>query len=170
MASQTITNTTIENSLNESDQWYAALELEDGTVTFADTIAELVGAVIEGYDPEVSEDGIVQAFNDRTDFAVQQANARQGLLALVAADEGEFNPDEESEESLTAIFADRDEFVPVVELWAGKVPLVLIATEYAPYSEIPRPDGNVQWIDPYTDLTLLTSLAALGVLQVRVLG
>jgi hypothetical protein len=167
MASQTFTNTTIANEYRSTDTWYAGIELEDGTVTLADTVTELLASIMVDYEPEESLDGVEAAFEARTDFAVLQANMRQGLLALIATDQGAFNPDEESEETLTAIFSDRDVFVPRVELWDGKVPLVLVSTEYAPYSEVPRPTGNVEWIDPFTDLTLLTTLEKLGNFTVR---
>lgn len=167
MAFQTTTNTTIDHELNEGDGWYAALESADGTVIFADSLTEILGQLIDGYVASTSEEGAVQAFNDRVDYAVRQANVRQGMFALMATDDGQFDPDVESEETLTAIFADRDEFVPVVELWAGHVPLVLIETEYAPYTDVPRPAGNVRWVNPATDLTLLRSLAAFGDFELR---
>lgn len=171
MAFQTFTNTTIAHELNAGDGWYAALEFEDGTVIFSDTLTEILGELLDGYGEDItSEAGAEQAFNARVDFAVRQANARQGLLALIATDDGDFDPEVESEDTLTAIFSDRDEYIPVVELWDGKVPLVLISTEYEPFTEIPKPTGNVQWVNPATDLTLLSSLAELGAFELRILG
>ena len=76
--------------------------------------------------------------------------------------EGDFDPEVESEAVLTAIFAEKDQAVLDIEEWDHKMPLFLIATDYAPYTKVPAPKGNVLWIDPATELTLLLSLQALG--------
>lgn len=137
----------------------AAALMLDGTVLFGDTITELVDQLIDGYADLAGDDAMLDA---RYDFAVAVANTRQAINALVASENGEFDQDVESEEVLTSIFSAKDVFVPSQAAWSHAVPLVLIATDYAPTTDRPRPDGNIQWVDPSNELTLLKSLAELG--------
>lgn len=44
------------------------------------------------------------------------------------------------------------------DVWTCNVPLILLTTGYAPYCEIPAPEGNVWWLDPLEDESLLASL------------
>lgn len=57
------------------------------------------------------------------------------------------------------------------DVWTCPIPLLLVRTAYAPYSDIEPVQGsggNVWWIDPSTDTSMLDSLASdpLGVIQV----
>lgn len=57
------------------------------------------------------------------------------------------------------------------DVWTCPVPLILVSTGYAPYSDIEpieAADDNVWWIDPSTDASLLWSLSSdlLGLIQV----
>lgn len=54
--------------------------------------------------------------------------------------------------------------------WQHVVPLVLIATDYLPFTGREAPTGNVLWLDPSTEVTYLRSLARLGILEFRVHG
>ncbi|MEH0110719.1 hypothetical protein V6N00_13495 [Tersicoccus sp. MR15.9] len=151
---------------------------EDGTVypfvmltpaqtVLADTRTELVATLIGGYDqhPE-GEDGDDAALLDRYRFAVQVAGAHQQVLAAEATEAGTFNPAVEKEETLTAIFSPRDERVLTPREWSHPVTLVLVAFDYAPYTGVDRPTGNVLWLDPHTETSLLEGLAGLGALTV----
>ncbi len=57
---------------------------------------------------------------------------------------------------------------PACEVWQSPVALVLVRTDYEPFTEQPAPDGNVVWINPATELTLLQTLASAGVIKFRV--
>jgi hypothetical protein len=77
------------------------------------------------------------------------ANTLQQVLAANATEEGTFDPSLQSEDVLTAIFADRGEKIDEITEWAhADVPLVSVATEYAPYGTSVKPAGNVLWGRP----------------------
>jgi hypothetical protein len=48
------------------------------------------------------------------------------------------------------------------------VPLVLMTSDYVPFTERPAPTGNIFWLDPTTELTYLRSLDRLGVMKLLV--
>lgn len=165
MASETITNSALDIALDRdgAEPWYAALEYEHGTIVLADTLTELVQTLIDDYDPDTTSiRGAYAALDARYDFAVQVAGTRQALQAFVMNQEGLFDHEAESEEVLTTLFSEKDLFVPEIEEWAHQVPLVLIVTDYFPHSDRNLPIGNIQWIDPTDELTLLKSLDVLG--------
>ncbi|MDQ2740274.1 MAG: hypothetical protein M3Y35_17040, partial [Actinomycetota bacterium] len=76
--------------------------------TGAESITELVGELIGGYDdiPQ-SPEGHDQALGARYDQAVGVATTLQGSLAAQAAEAGVFDPSAETEEALTALFTER---------------------------------------------------------------
>ena len=43
------------------------------------------------------------------------------------------------------------------------MPLVLIETDYEPFTQRPLPTGNIAWLNPYTEETFLESLDVAGV-------
>lgn len=137
---------------------YATLLHDDGTIVAGD-LGELVGSLIDDYDEAADADAALEL---RHTFALQSAGYRQALHAFVLNQEGDFDHEAESEETLSALFADRDIAELDVESWDHQVPLTLLATDYAPYTVAPAPQGNIQWLNPHTDLTLLRSMAVLG--------
>lgn len=60
----------------------------------------------------------------------------------------------------------------VVDFWSSKVPLILMETSYAPFTEIPRPVSslgdyyhsvsNMIWLRPQSEISLLRSLSEIG--------
>lgn len=61
------------------------------------------------------------------------------------------------------------------DVWTCPIPLILVATGFAPYSPVEPvqgSEGNVWWIDPSTDITFLESLLAepLGLIRLWRLG
>ncbi|NVM96068.1 hypothetical protein [Arthrobacter wenxiniae] len=146
-----------------------ALAWEDRSV-LADTRTELTAELIEGYaDLPETEEGDTEALYARYGTSVQIANTLQQVLAAQAAEEGTFDPSTQSEDVLTAIFTDRSEKIDEIAEWTNQdVPLVLIATEYAPYGTATKPAGNVLWIDPFTETTFLQTLSDIGVVELFV--
>ncbi|WP_026535900.1 hypothetical protein [Arthrobacter sp. H14] len=136
---------------------------------FADTRTELTGHLIEGYaNLPGGEEGDTEALYIRYQSAVAVANALQPVLAGDATNNGTFDPSVESEDTLTALFADRSEKIDDVGSWDHEVPLVLVATDFAPYTSAPKPEGNVLLVNPYTETTYLDSLSELGVVELFV--
>lgn len=168
---------------------YPFLMLHGEEFTGADTRTELVGAMLPGYaDLPDSPHGDDEATQQRWEQAVATATEIQtGLLAGAAAT-GSFDPADAGEDTLTALLQDKDipfiglpvkgagttaadeQGVPPVTLqWPDSLPpLVLVATDYAPYTTAPRPHGNVLLLDPHTETTWLDSLAEMGLIRLWV--
>lgn len=160
------TQVTDQHIREDGTQWPMALVRGDQTV-FADTATELVGHLIEGYAnlPD-TEGGNAQALVARWRTCVATASDVQALICADRAAEGTFDPAAESEEVLTALFSDKTVPVEGFDTWdLGSVPLVLVATDYEPYTERVAPTGNVLWIDPSDEVAFLHSLTNLGVIQ-----
>lgn len=127
----------------------------------ADRNDELLAAVIgpeylEESDPEV-------LFLMRLEQAIVIATAVQE--SIVAAAVQRHDLDETTEEDVwTALLAERETVDPGVR-WEHRVPLVLVTSLFAPYSEKDQPIGNIAWIDPTDDVTMLESLQGLGVIE-----
>lgn len=135
----------------------------------ADTRTELTEEIIEGYaDLPEGEEGDTEALYARYRTSVHFANSMQQVLAANATEEGTFDPSVESEDVLTALFTDRSQKIDEIAEWKHQVPLVLVATEYAPYGTTPKPAGNVLCIDPFNETTFLDTLSELGIVELLV--
>jgi len=142
----------------------------------ANTLTEMIGHLIPGYTDLENDDATLARY---TCAALTVAQIQQ-LAAAQATDAGTFDPEHADEPTLTAIFASRTAAAPphtaltprpldLPELglplqWTCPVPLFLTSTDYAPYTDLPRPTGNVFWVDPANEHTFLTTLAAIGVI------
>lgn len=171
MASMTIDGDlprNLEDWPAEAVEFPFAISFNDATI-FAETRTELTSQLIEGYAqiPE-GEAGDEQALGARYWSAVDIANTTQGLAAGQAAESGTFDPATETEDTLTALFTPKDQKIDEIDQWNHKVPLVLVATGYAPYNSTPRPTGNVLWLDPFTETTYLETLAEIGLVELMV--
>ncbi|MCC3299824.1 hypothetical protein [Arthrobacter caoxuetaonis] len=134
---------------------------------FAETRTELVAQLVEGYDElPVTGEGDDTALWLRYKAAVALANMHQQVLAGDAVNAGTFDPSVEDEDTLTTIFTDRSEKIDEIPSWDRDLPLVLVASGFAPYTTTPRPAGNVLWIDPYTEKTFLDGVQALGLAEI----
>lgn len=90
-----------------------------------------------------------------------------------ATNEDRFDPSTSSEDVLTALFNERE--IPfegvtgpdgsVSVNWEHEVPLVLIDTDYAPFTERPTPTGSVVLLRPSSELEYLRSLSDAGMIQ-----
>lgn len=146
-----------------------ALAWEDKAV-LAESRTELTAELIEGYaDLPETEEGDTEALYARYRTSVQIANTLQQVLAANATEEGKFDPSLQTEDVLTAIFTDRAEKIDEITEWTNAdVPLVLVATEYAPYGTAVKPTGNVLWVDPFTETTFLDTLSEIGIVELLV--
>lgn len=162
----------------EGGPWpLAMLFIGDGgepKTALSDTHTALLGALIPKYlDLPETPEGHDSALVARYEHAVALANSIQGDLAAQAADAGHFDPASESEDVLTAIFTEKTEAftgVPAADgelnlAWEHEVPLVLIDTDYAPYTARTRPTGRTVWLNPSTEVEYLASLAELGFIR-----
>lgn len=152
----------------DGSQYPFALAFGD-KVVLAETRTELTAEVIDGYaDIQDGEEGDGEALWARYNAAVHFATTLQQVLAANAVEAGTFDPSQESEDTLTALFTPRSEKIDEISEWKGAVPLVLVASNYAPYTGSAKPAGNVMWIDPYTETTFLEGLDSLGIAELYV--
>jgi hypothetical protein len=148
--------------LSESDRWVVAVTNPTSKMTvLADSLTDVVADMIDDYDPSDP----AKAFEQRLDFVVRSTAFQQGVIAAAAAADGTLDIETVGEDALTALFSDRSEAAEVLQ-WDHEVPLLHVSSHYEPYTERPRPKGNVHLLDPYTELTLLLSLHAAGSLEV----
>ena len=54
------------------------------------------------------------------------------------------------------------------DTWELTIPLILIATDYEPYTDRVRPVGNVQFVDPANERSFLGSLSDIGAVSLFV--
>lgn len=129
----------------------------------ADHAGDLVAVLVKNY-PATDDADADEAATVRYEAAVQFATVIQAAIIEQAQRAGTWTPVGSSDEDLTALMGSRLE--PFVGNWSGPLPLVLVRTDYEPYTarELPTGDGLL-FIDPYTDVTLLSSLQQLGVIQ-----
>ena len=148
-------------------EWTHAMMLHDGSTVYADTAAEIVEEMMPGLD-SLDEPARSQA---RIRHAARTAADVQQMVIDRARYEGTFDPDDAEVAPLVQILVTDKSLSLSLELpqhpgepadWLPVVPLVLLATSYAPTTEYPRIGGNVIWIDPATDESYLASLNATG--------
>lgn len=146
-------------ALEEGDGRFC-LRVGERTVR-ADRNDELLAAVIgleyvEESDPEV-------LFLMRLEQAIVIATAVQESIVATAVQRHDLD-ETTDEEAWSALLAERETVDPGVR-WEHQVPLVLVTSLFAPHSERDQPIGNIAWVDPTDDVTMLESLQGLGVLE-----
>lgn len=138
--------------------------VRSGLTTFADTLGELIAAVIPNYGAGDDESAMLA----RWASLVATVNDVQQLHAAALG----LDPGNETEDALTAIFHDRTQPLPrgvVGDRWDHRVPLLLLATDYEPFTDLVPPSGNVTLLDSSTERSYLESLTTLGVAQLYTL-
>ncbi len=171
----------------EGRQWKYVVVAMNGVTYFADSATEIIEATMEGYrelrhdgkngELEYFDVGDDLALIARYDDLVRYATALQESILATAIERDGFDPASVSEDVLTALIAERIvpfEGIPQSDQpedrsvdieWNQPVPLVLITTDYLPFTERPVPTGNITWMDPTTELTYLRSLSSIGVIS-----
>ena len=137
---------------------------------YADTVSELLSAVIPGYDELPSnENGDEAAFVARYEAAIELANLVQTGLVIDATENDGWSPEQVTEDELNALFQSKVvPFVPcegadgtVSAEWRVDVPLVVIDTDYAPFTEREAPFGdNVVFLSPGDEMEFLNAARA----------
>jgi len=134
-------------------------------MTGADTAGELLALLIPGYDRIADDDaGHDEALWRRYESAVATAGELQETLIATASLRSDFDAARAGEAGLTALLADKT--VPCeIPQWRHPVPLVLIDTDYEPFTPRPRPEGRVIYLRPAQEHDYLASLAEAGLIQ-----
>ena len=159
--------------------WLYKLTRPDGHVISSKTATGLVEQVIDGYaDIPDTDEGHDEALIARYEFLRLLANNLQSSLCADAANNTDFDPNKLSQDELEALFNDRAEPFMGVEgddgevffNWTHPVPLVVIDTDYEPYTDRPAPEGRVVSLNPATEVTFLKSLDTAGVAKLDIAG
>jgi hypothetical protein len=123
---------------------------------YADEPADLLAELIPGYDLLPSP---VDRAAARVGYAVRAQVAVQAQLTV----ERDLAGCADAERDL--LLAPRDT-PPAVQVWRAPVPLVLVRSFYRPAGPAPtpveEPPGQIWWIDPADEVTLLSSLHRVG--------
>lgn len=136
----------------------------------ADNLSDLVSALIPEY-PQALDAGPAEQLISRADFCAAAAADAQARICYRWQEQDPETFDALTEAELTALFADRRTplFLPYLDLaeeWTHSIPLVLVRTDYAPFTSWPAPTGNVMMVDPYTERTLLVSISGIRELDI----
>ncbi|MEP7162010.1 MAG: hypothetical protein ABI746_13060 [Dermatophilaceae bacterium] len=158
----------------DGTEWPHVLGLPAGASVHADTPAEILTELIEGYEPldaagrtrarlahatavaaEHQERRIRQAIADHLVRLDDPDDA--ALIALLRAAAGRglrlTRTDEPTDATGDACRTPR---------WEGALRLVCLTTAYAPSTDVPAPVGRVDWIDPTDERGYLVSLRRAG--------
>ncbi len=140
-----------------ADGRYYAYELIFGggeSRAYADTFEELAAALIENY-----ADTAPAPLNQRIRYAFDaQVRIQAAINAQLLDDPSIAVPPEDAE----ILSRPRGQRIDLTT-WSSTIPLVLLATDYAPVGPHPRPDGEtIIWIDPVNAESLIRSLADAG--------
>lgn len=135
-----------------SDPDAIALAWTGGDVWTAETMTELTARLIDGYDPGDAERALVARFD-------HLAGVAGAMQALILSDSSAMET--LSDDDLNIALVDKRLFAEPVT-WTAQMPLIVLATGYAPYTSTPLPKGNIVALDPYSERTFLQSFVALG--------
>lgn len=128
----------------------------------ADRNDELVAEILgEEY---LSEGDPTNAFEIRLGGALNIATAVQESIVASAVRRGDLN-DSEDESVWTPLLMPREIADAPAGDWNHPVPLVLVTSLFDPWTRRSAPRGNVVWIDPTDDVTLLESLQDCGLVR-----
>lgn len=149
----------------EDEDWVYAIVTATGTTHLSDSASELIGIGLDGYPVTVeTDDDATAALEMRYDDLLGYAAHFQRFLVAAAQENDVVNLVEVDDETLTTMLQERS--IPFSgPSWTFPVPLVLLVTDYTPYTTIPAPQGNLVWLDPSTELTYLQSLDRVGAVK-----
>src|SRR5699024_4336566 len=146
-----------------------ALLLGDRTI-LADTRAELVEALIPEYE-QAAHTGAEEAVWLRYEFLAHLAGQLAEALAATATQQDRFDVGKLSEDEVNQLLQPgAPGQVPFTGHWASQeVPMLVLSVDYAPFTHLDRPTGNVRFLDSSTETTTIDTLveAGLGELMVN---
>lgn len=144
------------------------------SILFGDGFGDLVDAIFEG---EYEDLTLEEKLEKRHDLAVTAATGVQATMIseLDAREDVDFSISDLDEQELNLILNSKDEPFPYDrEEWNAPatkeitVHLFLVATMYAPFTEVERPQGEyVVWLDPTTEENLIRSLASAELVELH---
>lgn len=148
--------------LNEKGEPYLHVLVRADDAVYGDTATDLCEAIIPDYDTlDHDPDGDREALIKRYEASVVIADDLQQMLHASASEEVRASLTEEETAVVTTSRA--DSVVSLDQPWEHEIPLLLIATDYAPYTDTPAPVGEVAFINPHTEASFLISTSQLDI-------
>lgn len=146
-----------------------ALLLGDRTI-LADTRTELVSALIDGYETLLAGPRPVEETAwARCTFTLGVADLLAESLLSEAVSTGQLEVTDLSEDQINYLMPpERISARPFTGHWGAPVPLIALRSDYAPFTHLPAPTGNVRFLDPSNETTLIDSLVEAGIGQLMV--
>lgn len=147
------------------------LGLPGGASVHADTAREILEELIDGYANLPTDDARLAA---RQRHALDQVTLHQETMITRALVDGRVQEDDPDDAALIALLREvRGQAIGLGEgdapqahpQWRGAVPLVVLATAYAPHTDTPLPGGHVHVIDPVDEDGYLLGLRRAGALD-----
>lgn len=147
---------------------YAIIGTED-QIFLADTVSECVAGLIDGYaDLPDTPQGDDQATILRHNYMIQVASILQArVLAHEVFRKGYQLDDDPDHDAVAVLLTDRNVFVSIEE-WNHQVPLVMLRTDYEPYTAEQLPTGNLIWLDPSDEMKFLATLNDAAVIEFKI--
>lgn len=157
---------------DESGFQYCLYKPGNFEVAFADTYAELLEVLIPNYTHMDEDEQILSRIRLATSAAVRI----QTEVLLTPEYEELIDAGLVSQEELSVLNTPRAIQSPRADWWKCKIPLVVVETDYEPFTETPRPasalsDGtavspNLFWIRPVEEEDFLISMNEVGYITV----
>lgn len=161
----------------DGGEWLYLIMWPSGDLLYSDNLGEVVVETIQddrykdllGDDADEAND---ECLVMRYEELCHLGGKVQAYLVGEGAERGAIDLANAGEDVLTALFQDRQ--VPFAGVfrdgrpsfeWIEDVPLVAIATDYAPFTSRPAPTGRVVLLDPSSEMGYCLSLAALGLFE-----
>lgn len=145
---------------------YAILGAE-GQTFLADTATECVEELVEGY-AKLRPSDADKATILRHQYMIQVATLLQArFTAHEVFHNGYLLDDDPDHDAVAVLLTDRNVFVSI-EKWDHQVPLVLLRTDYEPFTAEQLPSGNIVWLDPSDEMKFLVTLNDAGVIEFRI--
>lgn len=161
----------------DGDDWLYLVMWPNGDLVYSDNVGEIVVETLqEDRYQDLLDDDSDQANDEclvmRYDELCHLGAKVQAWMVEEGASRGAIDLANAGEDVLTALFQDRHapfagvwrDGQPSFE-WTEDVPLVAIATDYAPFTARPAPTGRVVMLDPSSEMGYVLSLAALGLFE-----
>lgn len=143
---------------------YRLLDLQSGETTSGETITEIVDALLPVHGSIPDGEGQAAAQLEVREYTLAQIAQSAQATVCASADISSLD-----EDALTILFHDRHSEVPSFAEWASDLPLFLMASGYAPYTDRPRPSGDtIVFLDSHTERSFIDSLQPAGIAQLWV--
>lgn len=155
---------------NEDGEDYRLIIVGPEEIVFGDGYEELVAALID--DEDYLGATVEQKLAIRHDLAVSLATQIQAGVVLSLNESGTLDPEALTEPEINLLLNSKDAPYEADGEWSAKdtsgaiIPLFLVTTHYAPFTETPRVVGeDVVYIDPTDEEKLIRTLSALEVIE-----